>query len=405
MAYSYILNTGTIVPDTSTTLEEVQAEYLSALGQDLNLDPNTPQGQLITTEVTARNGVIRNNALMANQLNPNNSQGTFLRAVGALMGISDTPVSRSIAANCTLTGTPNLFIPAGSRAKNQTGAYFVSINDVTLSGAGTGTMTFQAVDPGAIAAPANTLVPAEAITGWSGMDNPTDATLGSVELNDYQFRLFRQNALSNQSQNCVEAIKSKVSMLPGITSCVVRDNPNDVQSTIDGIVLPPNAIWVCVNDDGGVSSDIALTLLKTKSPGAPWSASLNSAGTPFTVQVPDPTTGQLYTVIFVRSLPLTVYTQVTVKNNTTMADLSSAVEDAILAYAQGQLPNEPGLVIGAHVSPFEIAGAIATQLPGTYVQLAQVSLDGVTWQTTEIATALWQRAVLPRGNILVNVVN
>lgn len=411
MAYDYITSTGTIVPDTSTTLEEVQQEYLDALGQDLDLSPSTPQGQLITVETAARTGVINNNALLANQLNPNQSTGVFLRSIGALMGISDTPTSRSIAVDCVLHGTIGVQIPAGTRAINPQGAVFLSINPVALvddgTGTGAATVSFQASAPGPIAAPAGSLEPADPISGWASMTQPFDAVLGSVSMTDYQFMLYRQNALANQSQNSTNAAKSKVSMLPGVTSVAVRDNDEDTTQTVDGVVMPPNSMWVCVNDDGGVSSDIAMTLLGCKAPGCKWTpgATPGSFGTVVTQTEVDPVTGQSYTVTFVRSVPVPAFVQITVSNGTSSADLQTAVVDAILAYATGQMPNNAGLIMGQDVSPFELSGAVVQQIPGCYVSNCQVSLDGTTWTTTPLAIALWQRATIAEGNITVNVVN
>lgn len=409
MAYQYILNTGVIVPDTSTTLAQVQGEYQAALGNDLDLTPNTPQGQLITAEVTARNNVIRNNAAMANQLNPTQSAGTFLRSIGALMGIADTPNSRSVATGVTLNGSVGLTIPGGSRATNQQGAIFVLISTVVLtdngSGQGVGTGTFQAVDIGPILAPAGTLSPADVIVGWSGMNNPTDAVPGGAQMSDYQYFLFRQDALSNQSQNSVDSAQSKLIMLPGVTSIVVRDNSSSTAQTIDGVAMPPNSLWVCVNDDGGVGPDIAQTLLGCKAPGCAWTVSTNSAGAPESYSVTDPLSGQTYAVSFVRSIPVTVFVKITVSNNNSAADLTTAVVDAVSAYASGSLQNNAGLIQGQDVSPFEISGAVVSQVPGCYVSDCQVSLDGSTYVRTPLTMNLWQRANLPNGNILVTVSN
>jgi hypothetical protein len=411
MAYNYIVNQGVIVPDTSTTLAEVQGEYLDALGQDLDLAPSTPQGQMITAEVAARNGVINNNALLANQLNPNESTGVFLRSVGSLMGISDTPVSRSVALNVAVTGTPGLSLPAGSEAVNAQGAIFLSISTVTFVDDGTGVgravVTFQARDPGAVQAPAGTLVPKSAVPGWSGMNNPTDAVLGSVAMTDYEYRIYRQAALSNQSQNSTNAAKSKVSMLPGITSVVVRDNDDSAQQTIDGVVMPPNSLWVCVNDDGGIGPDIAMTLLGCKAPGCKWTPGVPSGsfGTPEMYSVTDPITGQAYSVTFVRSVPKTVYVKMTVKNNASAADMATAAVDAILTYAKGKMEDNPGLVIGQDVSPFELSGAVVAQIPGSQVEDCQVSFDGVAWQYTPLVIHTWERANLPESNIQITVQN
>ena len=60
--YEYLVPQGIIVPDTSATLAEVQDEWQAALGADLIVTPDTPQGVMINAEALARNNVINNNA-------------------------------------------------------------------------------------------------------------------------------------------------------------------------------------------------------------------------------------------------------------------------------------------------------------------------------------------------------
>lgn len=399
MAYTYITDSGTIVPDTSVTLAQVQKEYRDALGQDLNLDPNTPQGQLITAETMARNDVLRNNAALANQLNPNQATGVHLRSIGALMGLDDTPIARSVCLNCIITGAPNTLFPAGSRATNADGAFFLSMTDILLDSNGTGTVNFQCSDPGAIEVPVDSLTPAQPVPGWSRVVNPTAAIIGSTRMTNYQFRVFRQNALANQSQNAARSIKSKLSMLAGIRSVLVRENDEPTAQLIDGVQMEPNSVWICVNDDGGIASEIASTLIECKPPGCKLTLSLNGSGTPVTTDYLDPVTGQLYTLRYTRSLPTPVFLRITVRNSANMSDLVTSVANAVLAYAAGETDNEAGLVVGADVSPFTISGAVVSQIPGTTVPLCEVSTDGVNWQTTQIDIKAWERAVLPRGNI------
>ena len=49
--YDYVTTTGLVVPDTSGTLATVLGWWTSAFGADLSVDPSTPQGTVISTEV------------------------------------------------------------------------------------------------------------------------------------------------------------------------------------------------------------------------------------------------------------------------------------------------------------------------------------------------------------------
>lgn len=84
--YRYINNKGVIVPDTAALRKEVEDEFRTVFGQSINLSPETPQGVLATMEIENRDAIVRNNAELANQINPDIAGGIFLDAIWALMG-------------------------------------------------------------------------------------------------------------------------------------------------------------------------------------------------------------------------------------------------------------------------------------------------------------------------------
>ena len=87
MAYEYVDSAGLILPDTSELETEVEDEYKAVFGDDLDVNPETPEGILITAEVTQRAGLVSSNAQVANQINPNFAGGVFLGAIAALTQI------------------------------------------------------------------------------------------------------------------------------------------------------------------------------------------------------------------------------------------------------------------------------------------------------------------------------
>src|SRR5512134_2056886 len=150
--YNYVDSTGVIVPDTATIQADVESEFKAALGADLIVTPNTPQGVLITAEVSARSAVARNNAAVANQINPNLAGGVFLDAIWALTGGQRIAASYSVVPGVHLSGLAGTVIPAGSQASLADGTLFASVGAVTLDGSGNAYVDFQAVDAGPIAA-------------------------------------------------------------------------------------------------------------------------------------------------------------------------------------------------------------------------------------------------------------
>lgn len=84
--YHYITRQGVIVPDTADLRQGVEKDFYAAFGQDIDLSPETPQGALVTMEIENRDAMVRNNAELANQINPDIAGGIFLDAIWALMG-------------------------------------------------------------------------------------------------------------------------------------------------------------------------------------------------------------------------------------------------------------------------------------------------------------------------------
>ncbi len=114
--YNYIVSTGVIVPDTASLRSEVEAEYKSVFGADLPVTPETPQGVLITAEVESRDGMVRNNAELANQINPDIAGGVWLDAIWALTRGKRRGATRSRLSGVVFSGIPGTIIPAGSLA-------------------------------------------------------------------------------------------------------------------------------------------------------------------------------------------------------------------------------------------------------------------------------------------------
>ena len=393
--YQYIDETGVIVPDTSTILTGVQDEFKAAFGDDMPTDSETPQGVLITAETIARIAVINNNASMANQINPNIAGGMFLRAICALTGLDTDGAARSTVEGVTLTGVAGAIVTAGARASTAAGDLFELVTSVTIGSGGTVTGNFQSVEYGAIPAAIGALTTiVTGVLGWETVTNPAAAVLGREAFSDQELRVLRRNTLALQSISTVEAQVSGLYAIEGVKSLQFRENIEPTTEVIDGISMVAHSVWVCI--DGGDDTEIAKSLAKNKTDGAAWNGVES-------VVVTNPWSGQDFTVLFDRPTDFPVWVRATVSVRSAVTDPTTAVEDAILAYAAGEIEGMEGFKVGESVSPFEIAGAIAIQVPGLYVQKVEVSDDGITYVTTEITLAIEEMASVTVGHITVVV--
>ena len=395
--YQYVNSTGVIVPDTSTIQVGVQGEYTEAFATDMSVDPETPEGVLITAETVTRSEVVRNNAALANQINPNVAGGMFLKAICALTGLDPPAATFSTIANVAVTGATTFFLPIGSQAKTPAGDIFQTTAGVTFDADGNAVVNFQAVVAGPTPAVAHSLSVAVAVLGWENVDNANAAVLGQTEPSDDALRILRNNTLALQGSSLAEAIKSAVSVVPGFHSMQFRENKTGTDATIDGIFLLKNSVWACVQ--GGLDTDVATALLDSKSGGCNWNGAV-------TVNVTDPSSGQVYAVTFDRPTDVPVLVKATVRAPTAAIDPTNAVKQAVLDYANGLIPDQVGFVVGSSVSPFEISGAIMSEIPGVYVRKLEVALaPSGAYQTTEIALDLNEPATIAITDITVVVVS
>lgn len=398
--YNAIISTGVIVPDTSTILQSVQESYQQAFGQDLALDPSTPQGVLITAEALSETAVVQNNAAVANQINPNVAGGTFLDAIMALTGMQRTVQTQTQVPNVTVAGVPGTVIPQGAQASTSAGDLFQTLSTVTLPPSGNTLVNFSSIEYGAIPCSIGDLTQVvSSVLGWETVTNGTAGTLGTTTQSDQAARALRQNTLGFQGVALPVAITSALYNVPGVTSLFFQENISPDTQVINGITMVGHSIYVCVS--GGSETDIAAALLENKSSGCAWNGDT-------TVNVVEPASGQTYPVQF--DIPEQIGILVTI---TTTNGNVHAITQSILDYAAGLLQvtdqngstgTLPGFVVGADVSPWDIAGAVTAENPGTYISNVQISLSShVNFVSTPIAIGVNQQAFTQQSFIVVNV--
>lgn len=394
--YKYLNETGVIVPDTETLLTEVETEWRTALGEQLVTTPDTPQGVLITSEVVARETVVANNAALANQINPNIAGGVFLDAICALLGLERTPAVATRVLAVTLGGVVGTTVPAGSQARSIAGDLYATTVAVIIGTDGTVLVDMLAVDAGPVTCPPGTLTTVvDMVLGWETVNNTTAGIVGVDQQSDNSLRQLRRVTLARQGISTREAQLSALNDLDDVRSAVYRENYTDADATIDGVFLLKHSVWACVY--GGTDAEVAGTLLENKTDGAAWNGAI-------TVPVVDPISGQTYSVKFDRAVAVPVFVTITVRRNNDTADATVVVPQAIVSYANGEIPGDAGLGIGVAVSPFELSAAVNYFHPGFTVTNVLLTLSGGTPGPGSIAITLKQIALIDASYVTVIVV-
>lgn len=393
--YNYVELTGVILVDTVDIRTGVQNEWLAPFGSDLNLNPQTPQGLQIAIETTARDAVARNNAVLANQINPNEAGGVYIDALWALTGGARNSPKYTLVPGVTLAGVAGTVIPEGVTMRSTIGDIYASLSTVTLDVDGNNAVDFQAITAGPLVCNVGDLTQiVQGEPGWETAINSNAGIPGNIPQSDQSSKFYRKETLGAQGTALPVAIKSKLMFVPGVRSNEFRENETNNPIVIEGVTLVPHSVYLCVN--GGSDTAVATALLSCKSPGANWNGST-------TVNVTDPTTGQIYPVSFDRPTLVPILCRITISAASTVADPVGSTIAAILAYVNGLLENEDGFVVGADVSPFELAGAVNREAPGIFVTLCEVALSVISpvYGTATLPILISEKATLAADNIVV----
>ena len=168
---------GVITVDTSQIQEQITQNYINALGEDLNTQSGTPQGQLIINDTTLLTEAQAQLLDICNSFSVYTATGQALDVTGGFFGyIRKTNVATVVQA--TLTGSQGTTISQGSIASDGTYNYILQ-ESVVIPESGNITATFQNETPGAIPCLAGTLTQIiTTITGWDSITNNVNGIVG-----------------------------------------------------------------------------------------------------------------------------------------------------------------------------------------------------------------------------------
>lgn len=389
--YNFIAETGVIVPDFADTLAQVESEYRQIEGfADIDLSPETPQGALMLREALMRDNVARNNANLANQINPDLSSGSFFDALFAFMGSERRPATFSIIRGVEMSGVPSTIIPAGSLAESSSGA-FALLQTVTIPPGGTVTGDFQAVEAGAIAVPAGSLTTiASSVLGWETVTNPNLAEIGRTEESMFKARRRREQTLALQGSESVEAIISALYDLPDVNSLSYLENTKGTTEVIQGVTMVSHSMYLCI--DGGQPEDIARALKRVRGIGPAYNgAELYT--------ITDELTGVDYPIRFDRPTLKPFYVRVTVRPSSVNAQ--QVIPALVMTVLNGETPVDEGLTVGNSVAPFEIAAGINHLEPSLFVLGVEISEDNATWSSAVYPIAVNELGTTQAGSVSV----
>ncbi len=242
--------TGLTVNTQAELISYYSTAFRSIYGNDINLDPDSPDGQMMMVFVQSVLDLQDLLVQIYNQFDPDNAIGAVLDQRVAINGIQRQAGTHTIS-NITVVTSQSLTLYGIDQATNS--VYIIADNEgnqwelletIDLS-AGSTVLAFRAVVPGAVLSAPNTIqVPVTIVLGVTSVNNPTTyTTLGINEESDAELKIRRQKSVSLSSQGYLSGLLAALENISGVTSAFVYEN---VTGSTDGDGIPSHSIWVIV---------------------------------------------------------------------------------------------------------------------------------------------------------------
>ena len=255
---------GLKLSDTSTVIEQVQNVFLQAF-PNLNIEPSTPQGQIITfiTELFTK---AQTDVLEFANVILNGGTGIWLDAYcKTYYGIIRKTASKG-SVTALISGTIGTIIPAGFTAKS--GDYeFETIAEYIIASGGNVYAELFAKDDGDFSVNIDTLTTIiTPVTGVERITNPYESVAGSDIETDNELRLRAANSLTYRATSIFDGMLAQILQLTGVSKIAGKENNTKNSVSYKGIMLEPNSIAVVVK--GGDLQAIGKIMLENKTVGA-----------------------------------------------------------------------------------------------------------------------------------------
>lgn len=377
------------------SVSEITANITAALqgiyGTDINVDSNSPDGQMIGIFSQACADILELLVDVYNSFAIESAFGVDLDQRVALNGMTrqagtytETPVLVTVTQALTLTGLDALVANPLAQVftvQDNNGNQWLLLATHSFGGAGSATLTFRAAVIGAKEVTANTITSqVTVVLGVTSVNNPT--TSGTVpgvnEESDAQLKIRHDKMFYLAAIGPADSIGAALLSIPDVSDAYVVENVTS--SPVD--TVPAHGIWCIVT--GGTDAEIAQAIYSKKAPGCDMKGT-----TTFDIVRPQ---GNVFTAKWDASIAEDLFIQfaivprvgsVTFDN----AAIKQALVDA-LTYKLGQIAT-----IG------DVVAAMLVIAPQGYLTGVGVSDDGVTYTDSVEPTTAQYYFTLNTANI------
>ena len=233
-----LTETGIVIESFDAILSKLEQGFRAIYGQNINLNADTPDGQMIGLLAQMRMDFEELAQTVYNQLDPDAATGAWLEQRVAYAGLMRRAASYSYLRSVILTGEPYTQLYAGVMVSDPNKTRWVLVSDVQLN------------------LGKNTPLTIETITlGLQRATTFENAEVGEDEETDQQLRERFWVSRTKNATNSAEAIAAKIRALPDVKQVRILEN-NGAQR--DKLGIEPHSLNVIV--EGGENSHFGVVI-------------------------------------------------------------------------------------------------------------------------------------------------
>lgn len=351
---------GLQIPTETEVLNGVLADFNDAFGGSLNLNLETPQGQLassLAAVIADKNNVI---AELVNQIHPEYGEGVMQDAIAQIYFLQRKHATDS-AVVCEFVGLPGTQIPQGFIVQDAAGNQWALQQEIgiPIGGKVNGTL----IAAGQIEAHAHSVnVVYQALVGLDRVDNPHPAVPGRAEESRAEFAERRRRSVAINAHGTPQAVYANVFALDGVRDVYVIDNPKgqNVQAGATNYTLKPHSIYVAAV--GGDDTAVAEAVLRYAGSGCDFNG--NTEITVYDHSYNDPKPA--YQVAFMRPVELSVYFRIKIERGS-FVGAETAIKQAVINAFKGR--------IGANLYAIGYVAPVVKAVPNVHVLDVEIGLS------------------------------
>ena len=361
---------GLSVQTYQEVFDELVEAYRDIYGTDVNLDPDSPDGQRVGIEAKVRADMQAFALSLYNQFDPDFSAGAILNMIIKLAGITRQPPSRS-QVDVTVTTDRDLTLPEGYAVLDDLNQTWITTSEASLT-SGSNTVTLFAQNFGEVEADADTITdPSTIVIGVTSVTNPAAATPGRDEETDEELRIRRNRSVQLPSTSTVGGLFSALADLPGVTDAVVYENDQDTTDT--DLDLGPHALW-CIVQEGEVAAIIE-TIAKNKTGGTALKGDVTGTYVEDLIRPNGTIFKVFHEMQFDRPIDSPLYITLDVENKEGVAVDTVVIEEALVART---------FVIAENVDAGSLYSTVYSAGDDFVATNLQISIDDVTYTDGQI---------------------